>query len=361
MRRWPASFARVLAAAALATLTGAGCGLGDGPPHVPVTKIFDARPNCGGDASACPDEDGGASPEAPPEVDAQELDAPLDAPPPVITPRACKDVGAPPATAGLPGTPTAKVLLVSVDGLRPDAIFYAPAPHLLALACRGSYTWRAQTIHPSITLPSHASMVSGFPPEAHKLFHNDLKPGYIAVPTVMSVAKAAGKKVVLVVGKEKMIQLIPPDTFDTFVFTPDLDDEVISKAIIEFDNGFDFMFVHLPMVDIVGHTRGWMSPEYMRQVATTDAALGRLLAVVPRDVTVMVTADHGGSGYIHWSGAPEDVYIPWIVSGPGVRRGHSMSANVTTFDTAATAAHILGLSLVPEATGKPVLEPWTLR
>lgn len=327
-----------------------------------MTAIYDARPSCGGDGGACPgDEDASTGGDAAPEPsDAQELDAPLDAPPAVITPRACKDIGAAPAEAGLPGGPGAKVLLVSVDGLRPDAIFYAPAPHLLAMACRGSFTWRAQTIHPSITLPSHASMVSGFPPEAHKLFHNDLKPGYIAVPTVMSVAKEAGKRVVLVVGKEKMIQLIPPETFDTFVFTPDLDDEVISKAMLELPAGFDFMFVHLPMVDIIGHSKGWMSPEYLRQVSITDAALGRLLSVVPKDVTVIVTADHGGSGYIHWSGAPEDVSIPWIVTGPGVRRGHSMAADITTFDTAATAAYVLGLSLVPEAKGRPVLEPWGL-
>ena len=66
-----------------------------------------------------------------------------------------------------------------MDGLRPDAIFHAPAPNLQALACQGAYSWRARTIHPSITLPSHASMVSGFPPEQHGIFHNDLQPGYI--------------------------------------------------------------------------------------------------------------------------------------------------------------------------------------
>ena len=204
-----------------------------------------------------------------------------------------------------------------MDGLRPDAIFHAPAPNLQALACKGAYSWRARTIHPSITLPSHASMVSGFPPEKHGIFHNDLQPGYIAVPTVMSAAKQAGRKVVLVVGKEKMIQLVPPGSYDVFVWTPDLDDDVIDKAVEEVAAGFDLMFVHLPMVDLTGHAQGWMSEAYLRQVSATDAALARLLAVVPPETTIIVTADHGGSGYIHWSGAPEDVHIPWIVKGPG--------------------------------------------
>ena len=86
---------------------------------------------------------------------------------------------------------------------------------------------------------------------------------------------------VLVVGKEKMIQLVPPGTYDVFVWTPDLDDDVIDKAVEEVAAGFDLMFVHLPMVDLTGHAQGWMSEPYLRQVAATDAALARLLAVVP--------------------------------------------------------------------------------
>ena len=335
-------------AALVGALGGWGCADDGGPPYIPVTPIFDAAPMCGGDTgagAACPEADAAAPVDAPePEGDALAGDASVPE--------------APPAGYGRPGQPGAKVLLVSVDGLRPDAIFFAPAPNLQSLACKGSYSWRARTIHPSITLPSHASMVSGFPPEAHGIYHNDLQPGYIAVPTVLSTAKQAGKRVVLVVGKEKMIQLVPPGAYDVFVFTPDLDDDVIAKAIEEIHNGFDVMFVHLPMVDLVGHAQGWMSDAYLGQVRATDRALGRLLAAAPPEATVIISADHGGSGYIHWSGAPEDVYIPWIVKGPGVRPGHALGADIHTFDTAATIAHVLGLQLTAQAQGHPILEPW---
>ncbi len=294
---------------------------GDGrPPSIAVADIFDVAPRC--------DVFPGVTEEAP-------LAGPL------------------------PGEPGARVVLISVDGLRPDALFYAPASNLQALACRGAYSWRARTIGHSYTLPSHASMVSGFPPESHGLFHNDLRPGYIAVPTVMSAARRAGKRVVLVVGKEKMIQLAPPDDFDVFVWAPDRDADVIDEAVQELAAGFDLMFVHLPQVDMVGHALGWMSPAYLVQVAATDAALGRLLAAIPPDATVLVSADHGGSGYIHWSGLPEDVHIPWIVKGPGIRAGRPLEAQVGTQDTAATIAHVLGLTLDPGAFGHAVAEPWT--
>jgi hypothetical protein len=248
-----------------------------------------------------------------------------------------------------------RVLVISVDGLRPDAIFVAPAPHLLELACRGAYSWQAETITPSMTVPAHASMVSGFLPDVHGLFNDDLRAGYLAAPTVMGVAKAAGKRVVIVVGKEKLVQIDPPGSADVYVLAGS-DEEVINQAILQASGGFDLMFIHLPLVDLTGHATGWMSSAYLAQVAATDTALARLLQVVGPEVTVIVTADHGGYDFIHWSGAPEDWQIPWIIAGPGIRPGQALTTAISTVDTAATAAAVLGLTLDEGASGQPIDE-----
>jgi predicted AlkP superfamily pyrophosphatase or phosphodiesterase len=300
------------ALAALAT----ACGPEDGPQSIAVAEIFDVPPRCD----------------------------PPDAPAPLAAPR--------------PGEPGAKVVLISIDGLRPDALFLGRAPHLQALACRGAYSWRAQTIGSSYTLPSHASMLSGFLPEVHGLLHNELREGYIAVPTVMSVAKRAGKRVVLAVGKDKMIQLTPPQDFDVFVWAPDRDRAVVGVALQELPDGFDLLFVHLPQLDLVGHASGWMSRAYLTQVADTDAAVGALLAGLPGEATVIVSADHGGAGYVHWSGLAEDLHIPWIIQGPGISAGRALQSSIRTVDTAATVARVLGLTLDPAALGQPIEEPW---
>lgn len=248
-----------------------------------------------------------------------------------------------------------KVVIISVDGLRPDAIFAAPAPNLLALACRGAFSWRARTVSPTVTLPSHASMVSGYLPEQHTLFHDDLRPGYIATPTLMELASAAGKRVVVVVGKSKLVQLVPPGTFQFYELAPG-DDEVAALAAAQAAVGFDLMFVHFPLVDYAGHGYGWMSDPYLTQVTKSDAAVGRLLAALGSDVTVIVSADHGGKGYVHWTGHPEDVQIPWIIAGPSIRGGHPLRAAISTVDTAATAAAVLDLQMSPYAVGLPVDE-----
>jgi hypothetical protein len=59
------------------------------------------------------------------------------------------------------------IVVVSVDGLRPDAIGTYRAPTLQRLMREGSFTLSASTIHPSKTLPSHTSMLTGQGPELH--------------------------------------------------------------------------------------------------------------------------------------------------------------------------------------------------
>jgi hypothetical protein len=48
--------------------------------------------------------------------------------------------------------------------------------------------------------------------------------------------------------------------------------------------------------------------------------------------------------------------IPWLIVGPGVRAGHVIAAPVSTVDTAATAAWLLGVHLPAGAIGRPVRE-----
>src|SRR5690606_32956140 len=60
-----------------------------------------------------------------------------------------------------------RVLILSIDGLRPDAIALAYMNNLLALMESSAYSLTAQTIRPSATLPAHVSMLSGQCPRKH--------------------------------------------------------------------------------------------------------------------------------------------------------------------------------------------------
>jgi arylsulfatase A-like enzyme len=67
-----------------------------------------------------------------------------------------------------------------------------------------------------------------------------------------------------------------------------------------------------------------------------------------------LTADHGGHDRTHGSKSPEDMTIPWIVSGKGVKAGFVITAPVTTYDTSATALWLLDVPIPGDWDGKPV-------
>ena len=72
--------------------------------------------------------------------------------------------------------------------------------------------------------------------------------------------------------------------------------------------------------------------------------------------TIMVmTADHGGTGTSHGGESMEELEIPLILRGPGVRHAE-IKTFVNTYDLAPTLAWILGLKPPACWIGKPVLE-----
>jgi predicted AlkP superfamily pyrophosphatase or phosphodiesterase len=282
-------------------------------------------------------------------------------------------VMSPPLTPGERVQPersvTRHVVLVSIDGLRPDAIQAFGATTLQRLMHEGSYTLAASTITPSKTLPSHTSMLTGQPPDRHHVLWNNVvtaKSELIETPTVFSVARSRGYSTAAFFGKSKFHPLQRPGTLD-YSQAPGgwfgrwssartvTDVEVHLQAARP-----NVMFVHLSDPDAAGHDFGWMSVQYGRAVKATDAAVANLLAASERaygvgNFSVIVTADHGGHYRNHGSADPQDVTIPWIAWGRGVEQGRLPDASVRTMDTAATVLWLLGIPEPVEWAGAPVV------
>jgi predicted AlkP superfamily pyrophosphatase or phosphodiesterase len=273
-----------------------------------------------------------------------------------------------PEAAPAPAAPVAtgrveRVLIISIDGLRPDSLFATPAPNIHALANRGAYTWAAQTIDPPTTLQAHASMLSGMTVAGHGIDWNAHEPGRgtIQVPTVFSIVHNAGGRTVMVISKNKLQHLAAPGTVDTLVNLHDVGDPYVAqRAVKHIGSDFDLMFVHMLEVDDFGHTNGWMSPNYLRGVTQADAAVGTILGGLEKagktgTTLVIVTADHGGEGIDHQVSTPATRTIPWVMAGPGVRAGYQLSG-IRIMDTAATAVYALGLGVPGNWNGRAVTE-----
>jgi predicted AlkP superfamily pyrophosphatase or phosphodiesterase len=259
-----------------------------------------------------------------------------------------------------------RVIILSIDGLRPDAIELAPMPNLIELMKDGAYTLSARTIFPSATLPAHSSMLTGLCPEKHGVDWNDYIPerGYAIGGDLFDLAHAAGLQTAMFVGKEKLRQVTEPSSTDVFVYINDRDLVVMEGLLAAFPQDFSLLFIHFATTDDMGHVYGWLSPEQLSVIFRADEALGMLLAELDartmRDETfIIVSSDHGGHDDTHGSSLPEDMTIPWIISGPGIQPGR-LTTQVHTMDTAATAAQALGLPIPAEWDGVPVSEAFGL-
>lgn len=246
--------------------------------------------------------------------------------------------------------------------MRPEAIDLAPMPNLQALIKISAYTLKARTIFPSATLPAHSSMLGGVCPSKHGVNWNDYLPelGYAIGTDIFDLAHAAGLKTVMYVGKEKLRQAVEPESTDIYRFINDRDTVIADQLVADFPQDFDLMFVHFATVDAMGHEYGWLSPEQLSVAYRGDEALGTILSALDAfglrsGTLIIVTADHGGHDTTHGFSIPEDMTIPWIMSGPGVIP-MELTNPIITMDTAATAAFALGLSIPSEWDGRPVEE-----
>jgi hypothetical protein len=286
---------------------------------------------------------------------------------PTLTPVApTQSPTASPSPTATPIPQAKRVLIISFDGLRPDAIALAPMPRVMEVLGQGAFSLTAQTVFRSSTLPSHTSMLTGFCPAKHGVTWNDYKPanGYAIGTDLFDLAHAAGLKTAMYVGKQKLRQITEPSSTDIFEFIPNQDRVIAETLIANFPTDFGVLFVHFPNGDWIGHSYGWLSEAQLGVYERADQALGSILDTLDslglRDETLIIlTADHGGHGTSHGSLRIEDMTIPWVISGPGVLRTN-LTAPIHTMDTAATAAWALGLPLPPEWDGQPAYQAYGL-
>jgi predicted AlkP superfamily pyrophosphatase or phosphodiesterase len=270
------------------------------------------------------------------------------------------------------GRVTDHVIVISLDGLRPDAIARFGARTLERLMQEGTFTLKAQTIHPSKTLPSHTSMLTGVDVAGHGIDWNTDQTddhGHVDVPTVFGLARAQGFTTAAFFSKTKFHHLEAANTLD-YARSPQgglLDGRwMADRTVGEVEKYLEsdaappnLMFVHIGEPDYAGHLFGWMSSMYGEAVREADAAVAEILEEAAErfgagNFTVIVTADHGGHGRNHGSKDPRDTTIPWIAWGEGVAQGAALPLHVRTMDTAATALWLLGVKAPAQWEGHAV-------
>ena len=270
--------------------------------------------------------------------------------------------------------PVQHMIVVGVDGLSPDGITYAQTPNLQRLREEGAWTYHARSVMPTSSSPNWASMIMGAGPEQHGVTSNDWQPDKFDIapvvkgpggiyPTIFSVLREQKPGCTLGVfhdwdGYGRLFERKMVDVIE------DLDGPTnTTRRAIEFIRSRrpTFTFIQLDHVDHAGHESGHGTPEYYASVAVADKLIGEVMSAIQEagiksETLLLVTADHGGHGKRHGGATMDEIEIPWIIAGPGIRAGNEIRSPVNIYDTAATIAFAFGLEPPAAWIARPVTE-----
>jgi 2,3-bisphosphoglycerate-independent phosphoglycerate mutase len=152
--------------------------------------------------------------------------------------------------------------------------------------------------------------------------------------------------------------LVPsPRDVPTYDKKPEMSaEEVAERFDEEIGAGYGFGIVNFANPDMVGHTG--VIPAVIKAVETVDSCLGRVLATVERLGGVcLVTADHGNAEQMleadgtspHTAHTTNPVPLVVTIPGAALRDGGTLS------DLVPTCLHLLGITPVPEMTGRELV------
>lgn len=266
------------------------------------------------------------------------------------------------------------VIIIGVDGLSPRGVDEGLTPHMNRLLNEGSYTFHARGVFPTSSSPNWASMIMGAGPEQHGVTSNDWRlwnrsimptkegsPGRFPCLFFETRRQRPDARIAVVYDWGGFGELFDHAEVDLHADTEGPED-TMSTAVREFNEHRPaLLFVHLDHVDGAGHGQGWHTPEYFAAVKRADDRIGDMLGAIDAadawgSTVVIVTSDHGGLGRSHGGTTMAELEIPWIIAGAGIPPGRVITRDVNTYDTACTAAFLLGLTQNPSWIGRPVTE-----
>ena len=235
------------------------------------------------------------------------------------------------------------VVVVTIDGFRPN--FYLEdkwdTPNLKEMKREGAHAHGVDGVFPSVTYPSHTTIVTGVYPARHGIFYNALfekdeatkgqiywRFDQITSPTLWEVTQSAGLKAASVnwpvsVGAPTIFnisdvgakgQKVMEDSTRPAGISTLLKREVLGNApaiMVGIDKNVagiaawviksekpNFMTVHLLGMDHVQHVHGRNGPEVEQAIIRADSAVGMIRkaiaeAGIKENTLLIVTGDHG--------------------------------------------------------------------
>jgi len=271
--------------------------------------------------------------------------------------------------------PEPRVLLIGIDGVRPDVMAAVETPSLDALARAGDLVDDAVTGVPSLSGPSWTSMLTGVWKEKHGILSNDFPfprnaldsfPDFLTRverlrPEMTTFAvvdwrplgsPAAGGPVI----SHEIDFMWILDGYE--LGWAEADRRSVRRAVQAIrEDGPHAAFVYLGNPDEVSHESGGIGVPYRAAIQQADRHVGRLVDAIRRrpeiegeDWLVLVSTDHGRrADGGHGGDSPEELTIFIIAARLGARADAPLTLpdGAAIVDLAPTALDHLGIPIDP--------------
>lgn len=255
-----------------------------------------------------------------------------------------------------------KVILISIDGMRPDGFLKCGHPFIHEMMRCGTYTLEGRTVFPSVTLPCHMSLFHSVPPERHGIMSNLYTPMVRPVRGLFEQITLNGGTCAMYYGWEPLRDVSRPESLRyagyLHSYAEDSTDSGLTDMALEriTKSKPDFVFLYMVETDQKGgHDHGWMSPEYLSIIYTAIENVRRVVEQFGEEYHIIVTADHGGHDRDHGSDLKEDMTIPMFFMGDRFVPGKKLEG-VGILDLAPTIVDLMSIGKVPEWEGTSVAE-----
>ena len=228
------------------------------------------------------------------------------------------------------GQQAKKVLLIGIDGCRPDALEQANTPNIDALIANGIYSPDALNDDITVSGPGWSAILCGVWSDKHMVTGNlFIGRNYDEYPPIFRYIEDHNPDF----NTASICHWAPINSFivqDHADFKLDVaTDEELSVQAVDYitNNDPDFLFLAFDDVDHAGHFEGFSPtvPEYIAAIEGVDAYIGPILEAIENrpnyaneDWLILSTTDHGGIGNLHGGSTLEEERVFVIASGNNI-------------------------------------------
>ncbi len=254
-----------------------------------------------------------------------------------------------------------KVLILGLDGCRPDALAVAATPVFDQLIASGVYSDQARATDTTWSGSGWSTLLHGVWRDKHGVRDNSFSGSSYAVwPDVFTriegvtpalntvrITSWGGMQTHMVSGADQVLQT--GDDIQTLALATSWLDGSAGDA--------DVLFVYFGEPDLSGHAHGFHPsvPQYIQAIEQVDSQVGALLQTLQarssyanEDWLVLASTDHGGTISGHGVDRPEDRTVFLLASGPAVLQpGSRILPDPAQVDLVPTLLAHLGIPAAP--------------